>query len=65
MMLALMLDPIFKDPFILSSDVGIEKPTIRTRYDFETLIHLLCSTYKKLILLQNTHQILPPKNDYC
>jgi hypothetical protein len=64
MMLALMLDPIFKDPFILSNDVKIEKTTITTRYDSETLIRLLYSTYKELNLLQNTHQILPPKNDY-
>ncbi len=49
MMLALMFDPIFKDLFILSNDVGIEKTTITTRYEFETLIHILCSTYK------NTH----------
>jgi hypothetical protein len=46
MMLALMFDPRFKDLLILSNCVGIEKPTIATRYDSEIIIPFLCSTYQ-------------------
>jgi len=49
-MLALMFDPRFKDVLILNNCVGIEKPTIATRYDSEILIPLLCSTYQKVHL---------------
>lgn len=48
MILALMFDPRFKDLLILSNCVGIEKPTIATRYDSEILIPFLCSTYQKV-----------------
>jgi len=48
-MLTLMFDPKFKDLFILSNYVRIEKITIATtRYNFETLIPLLCLTYQKV-----------------
>jgi hypothetical protein len=48
-MLALMFDPRFKDLFILSSYVKIEKITTTTRrYNFETLIPLLCLAYQKV-----------------
>jgi len=43
-----MFDPRFKDLLILSNCVGIEKPTIATRYDSEILIPFLCSTYQKV-----------------
>jgi hypothetical protein len=49
MMLALMFDLRFKDLFILSSYVRIEKiTTTATRYNFETLISLLCLGYQKV-----------------
>jgi hypothetical protein len=49
MMLALLFDPRFKDIFILNNYVGIEKGTIATsRYHFQFLIPLLCSTYQKV-----------------
>jgi hypothetical protein len=48
MMLVLMFDPRFKDLFILSNYVKIKKiTTATTRYNFETLIPLLCLTYQK------------------
>jgi hypothetical protein len=50
MMLVLMFDPKFKDLLILSNCMGIEKPTIATRYDSEILIPFLCSTYQKVHL---------------
>jgi hypothetical protein len=50
MMLALMFDPKFKDLLILNNCVGIKKPIIATRYDFEILISFLCSTYQKVHL---------------
>ncbi len=54
--LALMLDPKFKDLFILSNYVGIEKITIVTiRYDFETPIPFCVYFIKKFIILQNTY----------
>jgi hypothetical protein len=45
MMLALMFDPKFKDLSILSNYVRRDMATIATRYDFETLMSLLCLTY--------------------
>jgi len=46
MMLALMLNPIFKDLSILNNYVGLEKTTIAaTKYNSETLIPLLCLHY--------------------
>jgi hypothetical protein len=46
MMLALMFDPKFKDLFILSNYVRIEKNKISTiKYDYENLIFLVSSTY--------------------
>ncbi len=46
MMLALMLNPIFKDLYILNNYVRIEKTTIvATKYNSETLIPLLCLHY--------------------
>jgi hypothetical protein len=49
--MALMLDPRFRDLFILSNYVGIKKSKlhqITTRYDSKILIPLLCSTYQKV-----------------
>ncbi len=44
-----MFDPIFKDLSILHNYVGIEIAIILAiRYDFETLILFLCSTYQKV-----------------
>jgi hypothetical protein len=49
MMLALMLGPIFKDLYIVSNYVVRDMATIvATRYDSETFIPLLCSTYRKV-----------------
>jgi hypothetical protein len=45
-----MLDPRFKDPFILNNHVGIQKTTIATRYDFETIIPFFYSIYQKMHL---------------
>jgi ACR3 family arsenite efflux pump ArsB len=47
MMLVLMFDPIFKvDIYTLNNYAGIEKTIIvATRYNFETLIPLLCLAY--------------------
>ncbi len=48
MMLAIMFDPTFKDIFILSNYVRIGKiTTATTRYNFETLIPLLCLSLSK------------------
>jgi hypothetical protein len=49
MMLVLLFDPRFKDIFILNNYVGIEKGTLATtRYHFQILFPLLCSTYQKV-----------------
>jgi len=54
--LALMLDPKFKDPFILNKCVGIKKITIVTmKCDFEIPIPFYVHFIKKFIILQNTH----------
>ncbi len=46
MILALMFDPKFKDLSIVNNYVRRDMATITTtRYDFETLMSLLCSTY--------------------
>ncbi len=49
MMLALMFDPKFKDLFIVNNYVRRDMATIATtRYDYETLMPLLHSTYWKV-----------------
>jgi hypothetical protein len=45
-MLVIMFDPKFKDLFIVNNYVGKKKTIITTtKYDYETLIPFLCSTY--------------------
>jgi len=49
MMLDLMFGPRLKDLYIMNNYMGKDMATIvATRYDFQTFIPLLCSTYQKV-----------------
>jgi hypothetical protein len=65
-MLVLMFDPRFKDLFIVNNYMRKNITIITTTtYDYETLIPLLCSTYKKLnVFLEPITNYYVAKNDH-